>query len=144
MTEAPYGLLTLRTFDRGQHMSPITNNYTAQADNMKRALRNAAKRWQEAGKEGRKVTVHNIGLVSVAPPRSGLIEQTEEAVDLNVDGVVFLPDLVQFGIPCSDTEADYYPMNANEFVAWLTQAVSDDDEAFDILEPYYRAVMNLP
>lgn len=125
-------------------MSPITNNYTAQADNMKRALRNAAKRWQGAEKEGRKVTVLTIGLVSVAPPRSGLIEQTEEAVDLHVDDVVFLPELVQFGIPCSDTEGGYYPMNGNEFVAWRTQTVSDDDEAFDVLEPYYRAIMNLP
>lgn len=125
-------------------MSPIANNYTAQANNMKRALRNAAKRWEESEKEGRKVTVHTIGLVSVTPPQSGLIEQTEEAVDLNVDDVMFLPNLVQFGVPGSDTEIGYYSMNANEFVAWLTRAVSDDDEAFDILEPYYRAVMNLP
>ena len=125
-------------------MSPIAKKYVNHANNMKRALRNAAKRWADAGKEGRTVTVHDIGLVSTATPMSGLVTQTEEAVDLRVDGVVFLPKLVQFGIPCASNEDGYFPLKANDFVAWMAQTVSDDDKAFDLLEPYYRAIMNLP
>ena len=125
-------------------MSPIENEYGPHAAQMKHALRNAAARCIEAGKFGKTVTVRSVSLVSTNPPRSGLSSQREEAIDLNVDGIVFLPKLVQFGVPCTDNEEEYSSMKANEFVAWLTQEISDDDKAYDILEPYYKAIMNLP
>ena len=125
-------------------MSPIENEYAPHAAQMKNALRNAAKRCAETGTFGRTVTVRSVSLASTAPPRSSLSSRHEEAIDLNVDGVVFLPKLVQFGVPCADNEKEYSSMQANDFVAWLTKDISDDDEAYDILEPYYRAIMNLP
>lgn len=93
---------------------------------------------------GKTVMVRSVSIISTNPPRSGLSSQGEEAIDLNVDGIVFLPRLVQFGVPCADNEGEYSSMKANEFVTWLTQGISDDDKAYDTLEPYYRAIMNLP
>jgi hypothetical protein len=125
-------------------MSPITNKYAAHASNFKRAIRNASERLQEVREEGREVTVLTTGLTSIAPPRSGLVSQVEKAVDLNAANLVLLLDLVQIGVPCTDDSNKFFAMNGTEFVIWITQDAADDDVAFDILEPYYRAIMNLP
>jgi hypothetical protein len=125
-------------------MSPIENEYGPHAAQMKHALRNAKKRCSEAGAFGKTVTVRSVSLVSTNPPRSGLSSQQEEAIDLGIDGIVFFPLLAQVGVPCADNEEEYFAMQATEFVIWRTQGVDNDEEAFDILEPYYRAIMNLP
>lgn len=125
-------------------MSPLVNEYGPHALNMKQALRRAAERCNENSYDSRIVTVRSIGLIATAPPRSIIAVQQEDAIDLQIDGIVFLPKLAQFGVPCADNEEEFFSMQANELVTWLTKDATDDDQAYDMLEPYYKAILNLP
>ncbi len=126
-------------------MTPSAD-FGAHALNLKLALRSLKNRCEKAeGELGREATIQDTGILSEAPLAAGLVCSKEYVIDL-IDGVVFIIGLGQFGIPYANKEAraSFIPIPANKLVAALTQDITDQDEAFAILERYYRAVMNLP
>jgi hypothetical protein len=117
---------------------------------MKRALRNAAKRCDAAPDTTRReAIVYDTGVIVGASLIARLTPSTERVINLDIEGVVFIPRLAQFGIVYENkaTAADvveYIPVTAEKMVTALTDDVKDGDTAFSILEPYFKAVMNLP
>lgn len=124
--------------------------YIAHADNMKRALRNAAKRCDALpDTASREAIIYDTAVVVGRSLVARLTPSAERVIDLDIDGVVFIPRLVQFGIVCENPAtasngAEYIPVTAKKMVSALTEDIKDGDTAFSVLEPYYKAVMNLP
>lgn len=122
------------------------SDFTAHALNMKLALRSLKKRCEEAeGQLGHDATVWDTGIVSTTPLSAGLIATTEHVIDL-FNNVAYLVNMGQFGIRYSEDPqgTSYIPIPANKLVTALTQGITDQDEAFAVLERFYRAIMNLP
>jgi hypothetical protein len=119
------------------------------ADNLKRALRSAADRYGDLTEPaGHQAAIFDVAIVAVPGehPRAELRTSDELVIDLGNSNAVFIPRLAQLGILFAEpggSSTGYAPATAKKFVAGITQDVSNKNEAYKRIEPYYKAVINL-
>lgn len=121
-------------------------DFSAHTLNMKLALRSLKKRCEDhEGQLGHEATIWDTGILADAPLAAGLVASNEYVIDLFED-VVFIIELGQFGIPREGSEegVGYVPIPAKKLVNALTHGITSQDEAFSVLERFYKAIMNKP
>lgn len=125
-----------------------SDSFDAHALNTKWELRDAAVRCQNAGIRGTLVSVYLDDVVEDGPLRATLFERYGYAIMLNVgdDGVVFLPELAQFGV-LREAGKGYRPMMASVFIDCVTRKLSkegkSDEEIHSFIEAHFQAILSL-
>lgn len=117
--------------------------HAIQTGNIKRALRNAARRCQIAGAmPGEVATIWELGLRSTEPFMAGLVKSEEHVLPL-INDIVFLVETARFGVR-HRTKEGYVPLDARDFVRSITKSTDSPAQASATLEPYFQAVSRLP